>query len=104
MNMQDKVSYLTEILEHLVSHVSVTAVEPNGRPHNIRQCNLQEKVDLLAEFPEIKVSAEVYYGGKVHDVYHIVRPNNYKHFVVGQGKQIAKELKMELGCSMLGIS
>ncbi|AUG85081.1 hypothetical protein FDJ19_gp074 [Vibrio phage Ceto] len=103
MNMSDKIRYLTEILEHLVPNVNVTVVDPEGRPHSVRQCNLKEKVDILAEYPELRVHAEVYYDGVVHDVHHIVRPRNYKYFVVGQGKQIAKELKMELGCQMLGI-
>ncbi|AUG85276.1 hypothetical protein FDJ20_gp074 [Vibrio phage Thalassa] len=104
MNMTDKVRYLTEILKHLVSNVNVTVVDPEGHAHTVRKCNLQEKVDLLAEYPELKVIAEVYYDALVHHSEHIIRPNNYKHFVEGQGKQIAKELKMELGCKMLGIS
>ncbi|QKN84930.1 hypothetical protein AG74_71 [Vibrio phage AG74] len=104
MNMTDKVRYLTEILKHLVSNVNVTVVDPEGHAHNVRPCNLQEKVDLLAEHPELKVIAEVYYDASVHHSEHMIRPNNYKHFVEGQGKQIAKELKMELGCKMLGIS
>ncbi|AKY02223.1 hypothetical protein AEO54_125 [Vibrio phage vB_VorS-PVo5] len=103
MNMSDKVRYLTEILEHLVPNVNVTAVDTSGQSHRVRQCNIQQKVDLLAEHDEVRIHAEVYYEGVVHDVHHIVRPRNYKNFVVGQGKQIAKELKMELGCQMLGI-
>lgn len=104
MDMKDKVSYLTEILTHLVDNVDVVVVDPSGKAHKVVRDTLDEQVGRLVDHPELKVICEVYYDAKVHNSFHIVRPKNYKYFVAGQGKQIAKELKMELGCSMLGIS
>ncbi len=101
MDMKNKLSYLTEILENLVDKVEVVTISPAGKHHHFDRHNVITDVVRIAEHPHVKIKCKVYFDGMAHHAEHIVRPNNYKNFVVGQGKQIANALKADLSHSML---
>lgn len=103
MDLINTHKHLTEIFSALVDHVDVKVTDDNGAVHRVCSNNLEQKVTMLSNNEEIRISISTVYKGELYEVKGVTRPINFKNFVKGQGAYSANSLKLDLAYKVFNI-